>query len=109
MIARCRTPWEPCQDARRRAVARSRVAPHERGVARKESALNLTSKRARGPVAVRGSAAVVVSGGLIATPASAAGETLNFGPAAATATIVNVDPGAHANNAGLAYGQIGRA
>lgn len=73
-------------------------------VARKETALNLTSKRARVPVAVLGSAAVVISGGLIATPATAAGETLGLGPTTNSVTITNADPGAHVNNAGITYG-----
>ena len=65
--------------------------------------MNLTSRRARTLLALC-SAGAVVAGGVTATSAFAVGETLNFGPSATSATILNVDPGSSQVKANSTYG-----
>jgi hypothetical protein len=73
---------------------------------RKEHRLmNLNTRKARAPIAALGVTALCATGlGAFATSASAAGESLAFGPTPTSATIVNVDPGATSLTAGLTYG-----
>ncbi len=66
--------------------------------------MNLTSKRARVPIAALGVAALACGSGALFNAALAVGTDLAFGPTPTSATIVDVNPNAAGFNGSLAYG-----